>query len=102
MRKTIKKIFIATCLGVLFAYTTVSFLHYKIKQELTTYLALNEEVKKLQDIYALCNGLLNTNPIQENIVSCNSIIVKINNISYKMKQECPYIDFYTSYIKSTN
>ncbi|RXJ89414.1 hypothetical protein CRV01_07995 [Arcobacter sp. CECT 8983] len=98
MKKLLKITLVAAILGALFSYGTLKFLYYKMEQELITYLVLNEEAKKLQDIYALCNGLLTTNPSNENLLSCNSIVSKVDKLSIQIEEKCPYISFYTTYI----
>lgn len=98
MKKLFKTTLIAAILGALFSYGAINFLYYKMEQELITYLVLNEEAKKLQDIYALCSGLLSVNPTQENLSSCNNIVIEVEHLSVKIKEQCPYISFYTSYI----
>ncbi|RXK03056.1 hypothetical protein CRV02_02755 [Arcobacter sp. CECT 8989] len=100
MKKLFKTTLIAAILGAIFSYGTLKFLYYKMEQELITYLVLNEEAKKLQDIYALCNGLLTTNPTKENLTSCNNIVSKAENISTQIEEKCPYISFYTTYINN--
>jgi len=100
LKKFFKIIIVSTILGALFSYGTIKFLHYKMEQELITYLVLNEEAKKLQDVYSLCSGLLSVNPTKKNVSSCNNIVKKVENLSSQIKEKCPYIYFYTSYISS--
>lgn len=74
-----------------------NFLHYKIKDELSTYGILTSDMRLLNDTYSLCNVLLKTNPSNENVQSCNFVFKKIKSKINEMKQECPYIIFYTEY-----
>lgn len=98
MKKLLKVTLVSFILGSLFSYGTIKFIYYKMEQELVTYLILNEKAKNIQDTYALCNGLLKSNPSKENISSCNNIVKEIEKLSNEIKEKCPYITFYTSYI----
>ncbi|NVJ54339.1 MAG: hypothetical protein HWD90_11615 [Campylobacteraceae bacterium] len=98
MKRLLKITLVAAILGAIFSYGALKFLYYKMEQELITYLVLNEEAKNLQDIYALCNGLLTSNPTKENLLSCNSIVSKVDRLTVQIEEKCPYINFYTTYI----
>lgn len=98
MKKLIKTTIIAFTIGIIFSLASMKFLHYKMEEEILVYLLLSHEVEKVEDINALCDGLLKTNPTQENILSCNTITEKVEDISRQIKERCPYISFYKSYI----
>lgn len=98
MKKLLKIAFVSFLLSSLFSYGIIKFIYYKMEQELVTYLILNEKAKNIQDTYALCSGLLKSNPIKENISSCASILNEIEKLSNEIKEKCPYITFYTSYV----
>lgn len=96
--KLLKIAIIPTFIGLILSFSITNFLHSKMNTELQTYYKLVDDMKYLNDIYSLCSGLLTTNPSKNNMDSCNlvykNIEVKINEI----KEECPYISFYTEYI----
>jgi len=90
-------IFLIFFLGLFF--TTSNYFHYKMKTELTAYYKITTKIKKLNDTYYLCTGLLITNPTNQNIESCNLVFEKIKFEIQNIKKECPYINFYINYIK---
>ena len=99
MRKIIKTTILGAIVGTLISYSALKFIYYQMDKELITYLILQEKSKNISDIYALCDGLLTTNPTKENQQTCDEIIMQVKKIDYEIKQKCPYISFYTTYIQ---
>lgn len=89
---------ISVVLGLGLSFIITNFLHSKMKTELDTYLSLVDDMNYLNDTYSLCTGLLKTNPTQTNIDSCNYVFKNIENKVNQIKEECPYISFYTKYV----
>lgn len=98
MKKLLKITIVAFILGTVFSYASLKFIYHKMEQELVTYLVLNEKAKNIQDIYALCDGLIKSNPSEENLSSCNNILDETKTLSKQIETKCPYISFYTKYI----
>ncbi len=96
--KLFKVIIFSGIFGAIIGYGSINYLHSKMEKELLTYLILNAKVKELEDIYALCDGLLKTNPTSKNLGACETISKQVNNLTKDIKEKCPYINFYTSYI----
>lgn len=70
-----------------------------MKGELITYYSLTYEIETLNDTYALCTGLIISNPTEKNIQSCNFVLEKMKFTLSTIKEKCPHIYFYTKYIK---
>lgn len=84
-------------LGLLF--TASNYLHDKMKEELPTYYSLTSQMETLNDLYYLCSGLLSSNPSKKNIDSCNLVFLQIEQKTIQIKEKCPYISFYITYLK---
>lgn len=100
MKKYLKFFLLFSFLGLIGSLSFINFFHYKMKNELHIYVELNQEILELDDTYSLCVGLLSTNPSKKNIDSCNLVFNKLKKKTIKIKNECPYIYFYTSYINN--
>lgn len=70
-----------------------------MKEELPIYYNLTAQMKSLNDTYSLCAGLLTTNPSKENIEACKLVFLQLEQKTSQIKEECPYISFYVTYIK---
>lgn len=76
-----------------------NYIHYKMKNELIIYYMIINDLETLNDTYSLCSGLLITNPSNTNLKSCDFIYNKIELKLTEIKENCPYIYFYTKYVK---
>lgn len=95
--KLLKITAISASLGIIISLSLANFLHSKMDSEINTYLKLSNDMKNLNDVYFLCSGLLSSNPTSENIQSCNLVYKNIETKINQIKEECPYITFYTEY-----
>lgn len=75
-----------------------NFIHMKMKKEIFIYYELTDKMQILNDTYALCSGLILTNPSDQNIDSCNLVFKEIKVTIDEIDEKCPYISFYTKYI----
>lgn len=98
MKNTLKILFFFA-LGVLIANSAYNFYSYKMHQEIPRYSTLNEKANELTQTYALCSGLLLSNPTQQNIESCEVLRVQLHDLFDQIQEECPYIYFYTKYLQ---
>lgn len=60
---------------------------------------LSNDVNNLSDTYALCQGLINSNPSINNLETCNKVSQKLQKRVKELKEENPYITFYYRYIQ---
>ena len=69
-----------------------------MEEEYLTYYFLSSKIEQLNDTYSLCAGLIEVNPSKENIDSCNLIFTNIELTVEKIKEQTPYIYYYTYFI----
>ena len=97
------KFFIITFLSLLvFSYFIINFINNKMEEEYLTYYSLSNKINQLNDTYSLCSGLLQVNPSKENIESCNLVFANIQVTANKIKEQTPYIYYYTIFINKIN
>ncbi|TLP36219.1 hypothetical protein [Arcobacter arenosus] len=78
---------------------TINFMDKRIKEELPNFMNASEDIKILTDTLSLCTGLMLSNPIKQNHETCKLISSKLEVKVEKLKEDNPYINFYTTYIK---
>ena len=81
-----------------FSYFAINFIHNKMEEEYLTYYSLSNKINQLNDTYSLCSGLMQVNPSKENVESCNLVFTNIELTVKKIKEQTPYIYYYTLFI----
>lgn len=100
--KIILKFLFFFALGILITNSAYNFYSYKMHQELPQYSTLNQKANELTEVYALCSGLLLSNPTQQNLESCEVLRLQLHSIFDQIQDECPYIYYYTKYLPSSS
>lgn len=99
MIKKIYKFLFYSALVILAANASYSYASYKMHQELPLYSQLSTKANELTQTYALCSGLLLSNPSEANIKSCNKVKEQLQTVFKQIDSQCPYISFYTKYVQ---
>ncbi|MEA1913928.1 MAG: hypothetical protein U9N30_01295 [Campylobacterota bacterium] len=103
MNKPIYKFFIFTVFisltAISLTYVSSYILGKKMNQEAKTYHMISDEIQQLHQTYALCTGLLLTNATPQNIASCSLLKQQLSKKVLDLKEQCPYINFYITYVR---